>query len=206
MRRPSALLIAALTAAAVLASAVPASAESRSLADPSGDAPAFLDITDVLVHNARHTLVVKTLVPGFDPSNLAPVGSTTSDGDDWGTLFLYLTVKGADGSAWTPKWGEQAGRFAVEIGPSGVTQPLDTILLGRARGGSYYDGDTGCTGLDADVRAGIITATIPQTCFRRVKGAGAGAVKVKAVMRGNVGPRSTEDRTYTTAWVHRAPK
>lgn len=206
MRRARAIIIAAGTAAAVLASAVPAHAESKSLADPSGDAPAFLDITDVLVHNSKDALVVRALVPGFDPANVAPAGSTAGEGDDWGTLFLYLTVKGADGSAWTPKWGKQAGLFAVEVGPSGVTQPLDTILLDRARGGSYYDGDTACKGLDADVRAGVITATVPQACFRRVKGAGAGAVKVKAVMRGNVGPQSTEDRTYTTAWVHKAEK
>ena len=70
-----------------------------------------------------------------------------------------------------------------------MTQPIDTIRLSRRRGASCYDGDTAhCAGMHATVRAGAIRATIPQSCFRRVKGTNAGAVTVKAIMAGNVGP------------------
>lgn len=40
-----------------------------------------------------------------------------------------------------------------------------------------------CSVMGADVTAGVIMATIPQSYFKRVTGAGVGVVKVKAHMQ-----------------------
>lgn len=202
MRRSIALAITAVSLGGVLLSGLPAQAATRHTSDANYDAPAFLDIHDLEVRNTKKELVVRALIPGFDPASLD--ATDAGDGDHFSSLGLYIDVRGADGTAWKPRWGEGAGKFLVEVGPAGVAQPIDTILLSRKRGDSYYDGDTAhCAGMRAHVRAGAIRATIPQSCFRRVHGPNAGAVTVKAIMTGDVGPQSRDDRTYTTPRIRK---
>lgn len=204
MRRNTGLAIAVATAAMVFASALPAVAETNGIFDPQGDAPSFLDVTSVEVHDQKKDLVIKTIVPGFDPAHLTYPSKPLAGGDDWTGLFLSVQVKGVDGKVWTPTWKNTLGQFRVEVGPQGSINPVDLVLLSRQRGSTTTEFT--CSGARTVLKEHVITTTIPQSCFKRVKGAGAGAVKVKAVMRGNVGPQSTSDSTATTPWVHKAKK
>ena len=70
MRRTAGLVIAVATAGMVLASALPAVAETNGIFDPQGDAPSFLDVTSLGVRNGQKNLVMKAIVPGFDPAHL----------------------------------------------------------------------------------------------------------------------------------------
>ena len=93
---------------------------------------------------------------------------------------------------------------ACEVGPQGSLNPVDLVLKSRQRGSTR--GGVTCTGAHVVLKAQIITTTIPQSCFRRVTGAGAGAVEVGATTTGNVGAVGAADYTVTTPWVHKAKK
>ena len=200
MRRITALMTAAVVVGTALLAAQPAGAATWSTSDPNYDAPAFLDVANLKVNNTKAALTVRAIVPGFDPAALDR--SLLGAGNEFTSLDLYVTVRGSDASAWTPRWGTP-GKFKVEVGPAGLSGvPDDRTLLSRLRGASYFD--IACKGIRSTVAKGSVSTTIPQSCFRRVTGKNAGAVKVKAIMRGNVGPTSREDRTYTTPLVKKS--
>jgi hypothetical protein len=165
--------------------------------DPVGDAPAFLDITDLRVDNGVDDLVVSTTVPGFDPATLNQSGEGI--GNAFGSLTLVVQVKGVDETAWTPR--AVRPQFDITVGGGSPGDPIDSVSFDRYTEDNLHP--YACTGLKADVRAGAIVATVPQSCFRHLTGADRGAVRVLAIMQGNVGPSGERDDTVQTRSISR---
>lgn len=166
--------------------------------DPVGDAPAFLDITDLRIANEARDLVVTTTIPGLDPATLDR--SDAGTGNAFGSLTLVADVKGVDPTAWTPR-AVRPLEFDISVGPGAPGAPLDAVSFDR-----YTEDDLhpyGCEGLTADVQAGGITTTIPQSCFRRLTGPDAGAVRIAAIIQGNADGDGVRDDTVRTRWMSR---
>jgi len=167
--------------------------------DPAGDAPGFLDITDLRIENGARNLTVSTTIPGFDPATLDQ--SNEGVGTYFSGLTLVVQVKGVDPTAWTPR-AARPQEFDITVGPGYPGAPIDSVSFDRFTEDDLHP--YACAGLTADVRAGGIVTTIPQTCFRRLTGADRGAVKVLAINQGNVGPSGERDDTIETRWISRS--
>lgn len=188
MIRRTGAVAAALTALVLLVPAAPAVASTRTFPDRAGDAPAFLDITGLKVFDSRSEVAVKALVPGFDPATTG----TDPDraGDVLTSLVVRLTLRGASRHG-----------FDVVLDAAAPGAPIDRVTLYRSSSDPFSE--IRCPGATAAVARGSLKVVLPHSCFGAEHGRGAGDVRAKAILQGNVDGAGRWEGTHTTPWVRR---
>lgn len=164
--------------------------------DPIGDAPDFIDITGYTVKNGADALVVTTTIPKFDPAALDQ--SNAGTGKYFNGVTVFANVSGV-----TLKHGSnpRPDEFLITVGPGYPGAPIDSVALNQ-----FTEDDLDvypCPGLRAEVKAGSVQVTVPQSCFGPVIGKNAGAVTVSTTSQGNVGPQGESDTTITSQSIKR---
>ncbi len=164
--------------------------------DPVGDAPAFLDITGYTVKNGAAALVVTTAIPGFDPAALDQ--SNAGRGNYFDGVTATVRVAGVDPKRWP---NPRPNEFLIKVGPGHPGAPLDQVAFSQFTEDVLQD--YSCPGLRAEVKAGSVQVTVPQSCFGPVSGNNAGAVTVAVLSGGNVGPGNERDETVVSRSIPR---